>query len=315
MKKVLVTSLVLATLTVAIQNAMANAETDTKTNTVQKSATNSGTQNQLKKTWLGVLLEPVPKVLSKQLANVIPKNQGVMVQSVTANSPAAESGLQAYDILLSFDNQQLYSAQQLAGLVAARKADEEVSLSVVRDGSKQEIKVKLGSKQSTPRPQAGGRFPSFGYGGQPNFWGHPNSWSNFSQPNFPQLMMPQQGIDPSKSSSQANVMQQFESVSIKKTGDDKYRAEVEFQENGGEKKQFIFEGKYDEVRKQIKEAKDLPENKKNSLLNALKNNPNQLIPDGFMDFPQIQGFPAMPSFNGFLNNHRQPSWSGNDSVL
>ena len=84
---------------------------------------------------------------------------------------------------------------------------------------------------------------------------------------------------------------------------------LSFQENGSEKKKFTFEGKSDEIRKQISEEKGLPESKKNSLLNALKNNPDQLIPDGFMNFPAMPAFPVMPSFD------QQPSWFRNGSKL
>jgi len=110
-------------------------------------------------------------------------------------------------------------------------------------------------------------------------------------------------------------MQQFESISINKTGDGKVRAEVTF-DNNGDKKEFTFEGKYDEVRKQIQETKELPEDKKNSLLNALKNNPKQLIPNDF-----IKGFQQMPAFNSFFNDpffNRQPqapAWFKNGNRL
>jgi hypothetical protein len=113
-------------------------------------------------------------------------------------------------------------------------------------------------------------------------------------------------------------MQQFESISINKTGDGKVRAEVSY-DNNGDKKQFSFEGKYDEVRKQIKETKELPEDKKNSLLNALKNNPNQLMPDDL--FRSFQPMPAFPSFNGFFNDpffnrqNQQPMWLNNGRKL
>ncbi len=67
-------------------------------------------------------------------------------------------------------------------------------------------------------------------------------------------------------------MQQFESININKTGDGKVKAEVTY-ENSGDKKEFSFEGRDDEVRKQIKDTQELPEAKKNSLLNALQNKP------------------------------------------
>ena len=223
MKKILATSLVLATLSGAVQTALA----DTDANTTSKETT----ATQAQKTWLGVSLAPVPEILFKQLGSLIPKNQGVMVRSVVPNSPAAIAGLQDYDIVLNFNNQQLYSAQQLAGLVAAAKPDSEVTLAVIRDGKKQDVKVKLGSQAAVSgllkhrggHPMFGGmnRTP-FMPQGVPDFWSRPFSRPNFGQPLFPQPPLPP------KSLGQANVMQQFESISINTLPDGRYHAEVEF---------------------------------------------------------------------------------------
>ncbi len=332
MKKILATSIVLATLSAAVQNAVADTENNAGTTTAMQKVAGQTEQktahNTMKKPWLGVVLAPVPEVLSKQLASIIPEKQGVMVQSVVPDSPAANSGLQAYDILLSFNHdsneQQLFSAQQLAGLIASSKPEDEVTLSVVRNGRKQDVKVTLGGKEFALR-QSGMARPKFGgfnHGffnqqGQSNFWSQPFARPNFAQPPFPYGGFPKAPDMPAAPNAQGrvNVMQQFESISINKTGDGKVRAVVSY-DNNGDKKEFTFEGKYDEVRKQITETKELPEDKKNSLLNALKNNPNQLLPDGFMNFPQMPAFPTMPSFNGFFNQRQQaPSWFNNSSKL
>ena len=315
MKKLLVTSFLLGTLGSSVQIAVADTS-------VNSSAQNSVVplNQQSQKAWLGVALVPVPEALSKQLENVIPKNQGVMVQSVSPDSPAEKAGLQNYDILLSFKNtqneQQLFSAQQLSGLVSSSNVNDEVILTLVRNGEKKDLKAVLGGKKTSQM------HPMFGRGNH-NFWrqqGFPDFWAKpFSQPNLNQTLLPQ-GRFPQmpamplipKAQGQANVMQQFESISINSLADDRYKATVEYLENGGEKKTFTFEGKYDEIRKQIQENKELPDSKKNSLLNALKNNPDQLIPDGFMNFPQM---PVFPSFDDFFKQRQVPSWFNNNSKL
>lgn len=295
MKKILAASIVLATLSSSLQVASAGTEgKNNNTNVTQKSEESRAT-----KTWLGVSLASVPKVLSKQLGELVPENQGVMVQSVSPNSPASKAGLQAYDILLRFNDQKLYSAQQLAGLVSANKAGEEINLMLVRNGESKETKVTLeGHSVAT---QAIGnsisRHPFFGFNQQP----------------FPRPLMPMQPLNPLVTKgNNVNVMQQFESVSINKTGDGKVKAEVSY-DNNGDKKEFTFEGSYDEVRKQIKDTKELPEDKKNSLLNALQNKPNQMLPNGFMNLPQM---PALPAFDDFFNQQqRAPSWFKNAPKL
>ena len=288
MKNILLSTLTLAALATGIQTALANNES----NTLQKTAVSS-IQNQ--KTWLGVSLAPVPKVLSKQLGNLIPENQGVMVQSVSPNSPASKAGIQPYDVLLRFNDQKLYSAQQLAGLVSANKKGSEIALNIVRKGKSEDLKVTLESHTVAASPLT--RNPFLGFNQQP-----------FPHPRMP--MLPPMGAT---SGTTSNVMQQFESFSINQTGDGNVRAEVSF-ENNGDKKEFTFEGSYDEVRKQIKDTKELPEDKKNGLLNALQNKPNQLIPDDF--FKGFGQMPNIPSFNGFFNHQPQaPSWFSNGSKL
>lgn len=306
MKKSTATSIVLATLAVAMQNVYAN----TKVNELQQDNNNIQLQAQStsQKTWLGVTLSSVPDVLFKQLSDVIPENQGILVQSVVAGSPAAIAGLQDYDVLLSFNDQQLYSGKQLSGLVASDKLDNEVTLTVIRNGVKLDINVKLGVHTVTlnplKRPQT-----------MPDFWSRHFTMPNFGQPLLSPAPILPQGKAPSISPApgQGSVLQQFESVQIKSLDSDRYLAEVEYQENNGDKKKFTFEGKYDEIRQQIESNNDLPESKKQSLLNALSNKPDHRISGGDMNFPHMQAFPAMPSFDSFFNN--APHWFGHRNNL
>jgi hypothetical protein len=179
---------------------------------------------------------------------------------------------------------------------------------LVRSGKKQDLNVSLGTHAIANQALApSARYPSFGFNHQP-FEQH--FIQPFAQPSFPQPLVPS---TPSGKQGNVNIMQQFESISIKQTGDGNVHAEVSFESNG-DKKEFTFEGKYDEVRKQISETKELPEDKKNSLLNALQNKPNQLIPDEF--FKGFQKMPAFPSFDGFFNQRPQaPAWFSNGSKL
>jgi len=306
MNKILATSIMLVSLGSSQLATAANTVNEGNSNNKDHvNVTQDAMHKTMAKTWLGVSLAPVPEAIFNQLGSVIPAKQGVLVRSVVPNSPASHAGLHNFDILLSFNNsnneQQLYSAEQLAGLIASSKAGDEVTFGVVSNGFKKEVKVKLGEKEDVS-PLA--RRPN------PIFGGFNNGAIN------PQAIFPKMPSIP-KSKGQVSVMQQFESISINSLPDDRFKAKVTYQENGGEKKEFIFEGKYDEIRKKIEGSKELPESKKNSLLNALKNNPDQLIPDNFMHFPQMPAFPVMPSFDHFFNQKQQqiPSWFNNGPKL
>ncbi len=155
MKKIIATSLVLSTMTIGLQNAYADTD-----KAVQVPGTTQQ-QVQAQRTWLGVALSPVPEGLSRQLGEVIPARQGVMVRSVSPDSPAQKAGIQAFDIILNYGDQKLYSAEQLAGLVATDTANKEVTLGVVRNGVRKDINVTLGSHSLSTAPMT--RHPMFGF--------------------------------------------------------------------------------------------------------------------------------------------------------
>jgi hypothetical protein len=248
--------------------------------------------------WLGVTLAPVPRALARQLHKIIPNNQGVMVEAVSPASPAERAGIRPYDILLDFSGQKIYSPQQLASLVAAAHPGEEASLKLVREGVITKLNLTLGNAPTIPLPQ-----PRYGYNRHrgmppmPGFRGRHFAWPDLDIPG-------------ARDQESSHVMEQFESILIKKLKDNRYHAEIEYLDNNGEKKRFVIEGEYEQIREQIANNKDLPQSRKNSLLNALKLNPDEVLPDGYSGFPFFPGampqIPPVPNFDNFFN--RPESW-------
>ena len=95
-------------------------------------------------TFLGIEAVPVDPALSKQLN--LPKDTGLVVRTVMPDSPAV-GVLEAYDVLTKFEDQLLIESRQLAVLVRARKAGDEVTVTLVRGGKEQTAKVKLGQHE------------------------------------------------------------------------------------------------------------------------------------------------------------------------
>jgi membrane-associated protease RseP (regulator of RpoE activity) len=88
---------------------------------------------------LGATLKPVDDVLRAQL--VIPAGQGLLVASLRANGPSAESGLQKDDILLSLAAKPLASTDDLTKqLLSAGQSN--VPLKVLRGGKGITIQVR-----------------------------------------------------------------------------------------------------------------------------------------------------------------------------
>lgn len=270
------------------------------------SSQNVVNQTMKKETWLGLRTGSIPNVLRSQLSAVIPAGQGVMVIDVIDNSPAAKAGLQKNDVILNSDDQKIYSPQQLTGLVKSSKVNTSLKLDVVRQGEVRNISVVLGQRDKPVYSNM--QWPSFG-----SHFGQ--DWLNQAIPNMPSFNYKGKGQPLSSWDS-------FESVQVKTLSDGRYHAEVKFKDPQGNEKGFTFEGKREEIIEQINHEKDLPEDKKQALLNSLKMDsgnffnhpffqrgnpfndpfftPRSLFNDPFFQhsFPRLN----IPEFQSFFNN-------------
>jgi len=240
-----------------------------------------------KTTWLGISTGPVPSALRHQLHRLIPANQGVLVTAISPSSPAEKAGLQKNDVLLSYNDQKLYSPMQLSGLVRSEKPEQNISLQIVQQGQLKMLQIPLGTRNTpVPSQRYTHPYPPFGLHEprQPNFNGQALAWDS------------------------------FESVQVNTLPDGRYHAEVRYKGRDNDMKSFIFEGKRKEIIEQISKEPDLPLNKKNALLRALNLRQENFFQDPFFQqgpfnhpFFQNNPFnrPFPPQFNqpnnGYLN--------------
>jgi len=91
---------------------------------------------------LGLALEAVPDLLYEhlQIPN-LKRGQGVVIQRITPDSPAAGSGLQAHDIVLSCNGTEVRDAAQFLRLVQTALPAKKARVSLVRAGK--EMRVSL----------------------------------------------------------------------------------------------------------------------------------------------------------------------------
>jgi serine protease Do len=112
---------------------------------------------------LGVEVQPVSDDMAK--AFKLSSATGAAVVSVTAASGAEKAGIQAGDIILSYDGQALMQASDLPPLVGMTKPGTKVPVQILRGGQKQTIEVAIGemprddqaansSGQGTPAAQS-----------------------------------------------------------------------------------------------------------------------------------------------------------------
>ena len=72
------------------------------------------------------------------------RSNRVIVESVLSNSPASNAGIQAGDVILSYDNQRVYSWTDLTGATSKGTANTTVPVTIVRNNQKQQVYVPRG---------------------------------------------------------------------------------------------------------------------------------------------------------------------------
>jgi hypothetical protein len=86
--------------------------------------------------WIGILGMPVDEVLKSHLKI----EQGLLVQDVVAESPAAAAGVQKHDIVLQFNDTKVTDLESLAAAISQNR-DAEANLLLIRAGQQQNVKI------------------------------------------------------------------------------------------------------------------------------------------------------------------------------
>ena len=96
--------------------------------------------------WLGVSMQAVTPALAKALS--LSRTQGVLVDSVTPGSPAAQAGLQQGDVILAFNGQHIESPRDLAFAVADTSAGKTAKVYIDRQGHERSLDVTIGTEHA-----------------------------------------------------------------------------------------------------------------------------------------------------------------------
>jgi serine protease Do len=101
--------------------------------------------------YVGVVTSPATPALSTQLG--LGEGFGLVVDEVVPESPAKAAGIERYDVLKQFNEQQLVDPAQLATLVRSLGKDKEVTITIIRKGQEQKLTLKIGEKMLPEREQ------------------------------------------------------------------------------------------------------------------------------------------------------------------
>lgn len=102
--------------------------------------------------YLGVMLSDLPESAFSQYdwfgqpqsKTDYGTDHGALVREVEQGSPAAEAGIEADDVIVSFDGHEIYTLDEFMQYIVDNSPGEEVTLELVRDGEKTEISLALG---------------------------------------------------------------------------------------------------------------------------------------------------------------------------
>jgi serine protease Do len=94
--------------------------------------------------YLGVMIEDVTPALADNLE--LKGRKGALITEVNEDTPAAEAGLEHYDVIVELNDDTVESANDLMSKVAAMKPETKVRLKVMRDGRAKKITVILGTR-------------------------------------------------------------------------------------------------------------------------------------------------------------------------
>jgi len=98
--------------------------------------------------WLGIGVREITP--DRMTALKLKEERGVEITTVMANSPAAEAGLKAQDVVLEYNGTRVDSVAQFQRMVRETPTGRTVKLLISRDGNTQTLNAKLGDRYRGP---------------------------------------------------------------------------------------------------------------------------------------------------------------------
>ncbi len=111
--------------------------------TVMDSIIDSG---RVSRGWLGIQIQPLTDELARSFG--APDTNGVIVADVTADGPSREAGLEPGDIVTDVDGRHIEEPADLLNAIAESAPGSTIEVEVLRDGSRRDFEVTLGTRPS-----------------------------------------------------------------------------------------------------------------------------------------------------------------------
>jgi serine protease Do len=95
--------------------------------------------------WLGVSIQDLTPELAKSFE--LESTKGVLIAQVIESGPAEKAGLKRGDVVISYDGEEITDTGTLRNKVADTVIGREVTVTVLREGERVDLTVKIGSQQ------------------------------------------------------------------------------------------------------------------------------------------------------------------------
>lgn len=115
--------------------------------------------------WLGVSIQPMSKDLAESFG--MQQVEGALIAALDASGPAADSGLQAGDVILEINGQKVDHSTTLLRLIGKVAPGEDVSLSLLRNGQQETLTVEVAEWPNADHGESGGEPVRLGITVQP----------------------------------------------------------------------------------------------------------------------------------------------------
>ena len=93
------------------------------------------------RSYLGVAMQEINPTLARSFG--LPDVQGAIITEVVPESPAAQAGLRAGDVIRSFNGRRVEAMQQFQQLIAGTDVGQEVELGFLRQGAAMKVKARV----------------------------------------------------------------------------------------------------------------------------------------------------------------------------
>jgi serine protease Do len=108
--------------------------------------------------WLGVRIQAVTDEIAESLG--LDRARGALIASVSESGPAQTAGIQAGDVVVSFDGRPVGDMKRLPRLVAETPVDKSVPVTIWRKRGETTVQVKIGRLEEGDQQQASSQEPT-----------------------------------------------------------------------------------------------------------------------------------------------------------